>query len=156
MEKENPELSTQTGEKRLVIQLSGDTAPSMMAKQGVYRSSECLADFPSEIQCSWVSGRMLDIQSYFRVLWPGKRARIPSLGSCVPARPGNPWMELWTQSGAEGEERSSDATTEMPVLNFPVLMATWMMARSQVCAKLRVQRGTWVFSSRVSLLLYSF
>ena len=99
---------------------------------------------------------MLDIQSYFRVLWPGKRARIPSLGSCVPARPGNPWMELWTQSGAEGEERSSDATTEMPVLNFPVLMATWMMARSQVCAKLRVQRGTWVFSSRVSLLLYSF
>ena len=38
MEKENPELSTQTGEKRLVIQLSGDTAPSMMAKQGVYRS----------------------------------------------------------------------------------------------------------------------
>lgn len=99
---------------------------------------------------------MLDVQSYFRVLWPGKRDRILSLGSCVPAPPGTRWMELWTQRGVEGEERSLDATTEMPVLNFPALVATWMMARSQVCAKLRVQRGTWVFSSRVSLLLYSF
>lgn len=85
---------------------------------------------------------MLNTQSYFRILWPGKRARIPSLGSCVPAPPGTLWMELWSQSGVEREERSLDATTEMPVLNLPVLVATWMMARSQVCAKLRVQRGT--------------
>lgn len=77
---------------------------------------------------------MLNTQSYFRVLWPGKRARIPSLGTL--------WMEVWSQSGVEREDRCLDATTEMPVLNFPVLVATWMMARSQVCAKLRVQRGT--------------
>ena len=46
---------------------------------------------------------MLDIQSSFKVLWPGKRFRIPSLGSYVPTPPGTLRMELWTQMGVEGK-----------------------------------------------------
>lgn len=39
-----------------------------------------------------------------------------SLGSCVPAPPGAPWMERLDSGGGGREGRSLDATAEMPPL----------------------------------------